>query len=92
MFSKKFDCKVYGAMWSARTLSPSDIGANPSGWTIVGEVHEDYYVWVNYFEARHPTFGWVKGDYEDEVKAKSKKALEHFMEHHPANEWDYADI
>lgn len=63
-----------------------------SGWTITGVITEDYYYWVNDFSARHPVFGWVKGDYETEVRAKSRKALEHFMEWHPAEEWDYYDI
>ncbi len=76
----------------ARTLSPSYLGENPSGWTITGEVFMDYYVWVNEFEAKHPTLGWVRGDFESLVEAKSKKAFEHFIEHHPFEEWDYWDI
>lgn len=76
----------------ARTLSPSSLGVNPSGWTIKGDVVEDYYEWINYFEASHPDFGWVKGDYEVEIVANSKEAFEHFSENHPPDEWDYADI
>jgi len=76
----------------ARTLSPGCLGENPSGWTITGEVMEDYVEWVNYFEATHPTLGWVRGDYEGIVEAKSKKAYAHFIEHHPPQEWDYWDI
>lgn len=91
MYVKKF-APHSDASAPARTLHPSYLGAQPSGWVITGEVQQDYYEWVNYFEARHPTFGWIKGDFEDEVKAKSKKALEHFMEHHPPEEWDYWDI
>lgn len=63
-----------------------------SGWTITGEIISDWYYWVNGFTASHPIFGWVKGDYETEVCAKSRKAFAHFMEHHPADEWDYWDI
>lgn len=92
MFSKKFDRNVYGAWSPARTLSPADLGLQPSGWTILGEVQEDYYQWVNYFEAYHPDYGWVKGDFEDEVQAESEEAFNHFMEHHPYEEWDYGDI
>ena len=76
----------------ARTLYPQDLGANDSGWFIEGKIHEDWYEWVNYFEATHPIYGWVKGDYEDCLTGSSKKALEHFMKHHPAHEWDYWDI
>ena len=76
----------------ARTLTPYDLGHQDSGWTIEGIVYEDYFEWVNYFEASHPDFGWVKGDYEIELTGKSKKALEHFMSNHPAYEWDYYDI
>lgn len=76
----------------AYTLSPAVLGENSSGWTIRGEVHEDYYEWVNEFEAVHPDFGRVWGDYEDEVHAKSKKAFEHFYKNHPPDVWDYGDI
>jgi hypothetical protein len=46
---------------SASTIPPSELGKNSSGWTITGKIHEDYYEWVNYFEATHPDYGWVKG-------------------------------
>lgn len=29
------------------------------GWTISGVIHEDWYYWVNEFEATHPVFGRV---------------------------------
>ncbi len=76
----------------AFTLNPSDLGLNESGWTIAGEVHEDYYEWVNSFEATHPDFGRVWGDYEDEVHADSEAAFEHFYKNHPPQPWDYWDI
>jgi hypothetical protein len=77
---------------SARTLRTCMLGEQLSGWTITGVIHEDYYTWVNYFEATHPTFGWIKGDYEDVIHAKSKKAYDHFIKNHPPELWDYADI
>lgn len=76
----------------ARTLPGDALGSHPSGWTITGELQEDYFVWVNEFEAVHPTLGWVRGDFEHLVEAKSKKAFEHFITHHPFEEWDYWDI
>ena len=42
---------------NANTLPKECIGKNESGWEISGEIHEDYYEWVNDFEATHPTFG-----------------------------------
>ena len=77
----------------AHTLCPSVIGFNKeSGWTVEGEVHEDYYEWVNDFVAKHPVYGYVKGNFETVVTAKSKKAYKHFIEYHPPEEWDYWDI
>ena len=77
---------------AARTLRPEHLGEQPSGWTITGEIHEDYYEWVNYFDATHPTLGWVRGDYESEIEASSMKAYTHFINNHPPEEWDYHDI
>lgn len=76
----------------ARTLCPSQVGENESGWVIKGEIHEDYYEWVNEFEAIHPVYGVVKGDFEHEVSADSKEGYEHFIKNHPYEEWDYWDI
>jgi hypothetical protein len=63
-----------------------------SGWTITGEVHEDYYVWVNDFEALHPRFGTVKGNFEEEVVADSEEAFTDFWKNHEPEAWDYLDI
>ena len=76
----------------ANTLAPEYIGKNKSGWTITGEVHEDYYTWVNEFSAAHPIFGIVSGDFESKVYATSKKAYNDFIKHHPSEQWDYGDI
>lgn len=77
----------------ARTLEPCYLGYNEaSGWTIYGAISEDYYEWVNSFEATHKTYGVIKGDFEHEVTADSKEALDHFLKHHPYLEWDYGDI
>ena len=77
----------------ARTLLPSYIGNNASGWVITGVIHEDYYRWVNEFHAYHPVKNWhVKGDFEDLIKATSPDALDDFLKHHPFEEWDYYDI
>lgn len=77
----------------ARTLPPACLGANASGWHITGDIHEDYYEWVNEFRAVHTGKMWhVYGDFEGLIKASSPEALEDFLKHHPFTEWDYYDI
>lgn len=63
-----------------------------NGWTVSGYVHEDYAEWVNQFEAHHPDFGRVWGDFEEEVFADSEEGFEDFYRNFPPNVWDYADI
>jgi hypothetical protein len=62
------------------------------GWTIEGEIREDYYVWVNEFKANHPKFGKVWGDFEDKVYAEKKSGYEDFYSKHKPADWDYGDI
>lgn len=87
----------------ARTLSPESVTdcrescgvftkTHPSGWTITGEVFENYYYWVNKFSAHHLEYGSVHGDFEDIVYADSQEAFDHFVKNHPPEEWDYHDI
>lgn len=76
----------------AYTLDPGYLGENSSGWTLVGEVREDYYQWINKFTAYHKELGVVFGDFEHTVTASSQEALDHFMKHHPPQAWDYHDI
>ena len=77
----------------ALTLYPSYITElNESGWVISGTIHEDYYEWVNEFEAIHPVYGKVWGDFEIEVFADSEEGFNNFYENHPPNAWDYDDI
>ena len=78
---------------NAATLDVDDIGYSEiSGWTIVAEIQEDYYKWVNYFEATHPKYGFIRGDFEDVVTAKSERAFKHFLKHYTVHIWDYGDI
>ena len=72
--------------WGVRHRTHKD------GWTIKGEIHEDYFFWVNEFEATHPKLGKVWGDFEKEVYATSRKAFKDFYAKHPPHAWDYADI
>jgi hypothetical protein len=78
----------------ALTLYPDDIRNSPhiDGWTITGNIHEDYYEWVNEFQATHPIYGKVWGNFEDEVFADSEDGFKHFYENHPPEAWDYYDI
>lgn len=68
------------------------LGANESGWVISGEIHEDYFEWLNEFEAEHPDHGRVWGNFEETVYATSKEAYEAFIESHPPELWDSDDI
>lgn len=77
----------------ALTLPTSAIGGtHESGWSISGEIHEDYYEWVNEFEAVHPVYGRVWGDFDSEVFADSEEGFQDFYKNHPPDEWDYWDI
>jgi hypothetical protein len=77
----------------ANTLRPKDIGYHPllDGWFVDGEVKEDWYEWVNYFEATKGRWK-VWGDFEKTVYATNKKAYDDFIKYHAPNEWDYWDI
>lgn len=86
MFVKPFD------VYSANTLPPECIGKNESGWVICGKIYEDEFEWVNEFEATHPIYGRVWGDFESGVYADSESGYNHFIENHPPTEWDYDDI
>ena len=63
-----------------------------SGWTITAVIHCDWYFWVNYFVANHPKYGWIYGDFEEEITCLSEKAFDHFYKNHPPELWDYGDI
>lgn len=88
MIEKTFKDKFY----SAYTLAPGDIGKHSSGWEIFGEIINNYYEWVNQFEAEHPIYGKVYGDFEDVVFADSEEGFQHFFNNHPPTAWDYRDI
>lgn len=62
------------------------------GWTIIGDIKEDYYEWVNEFIAIHPKYGKVWGDFEDKVFADSMDGLNDFYTKHTPVDWDYGDI
>ena len=78
--------------------------AHASGWTITGEIMNDYYSWINEFTATHPLYGKIKGNFETTVTADSEEALNHFVltNTRPASgkalvgrfpeAWDYHDI
>lgn len=86
-------CAVYPPKGTDPSVDSRDHSrTHDSGWTITGEIKEDYYTWVNEFTAVHPTFGKVWGDFEIEVFADSEEAYSHFYTHHPPHAWDYQDI
>lgn len=56
MFKKDFDYSE--EIDRAATLPADCIGFNErSGWTIEGEIKEDFWEWVNEFTATHPVYG-----------------------------------
>jgi len=63
-----------------------------SGWVITGVICEDYFYWVDEFEAYHPIYGNVKGAFEHTVYADSEEGFQHFYQNHPPDAWDYGDI
>ena len=63
-----------------------------SWWTIGATIVEDHYYWINEFEATHPVYGSVKGDFDILVIATSELGFNNFIENHPYDEWDYQDI
>ena len=84
--------KHFFSSGGALTLTPEEIGKHKDGWTITGEIKEDYFEWVNEFEATHPKLGRVYGNFEDKVYATSLKAFNDFYEKHTPSAWDYGDI
>lgn len=93
----------FNSVGGALTLDRCEVGTKPyeggihtrthrDGWNITGEIHEDYYYWVNDFRAIHPTLGIVEGNFEDKVFATSKEAFNDFWAKHEPTAWDYGDI
>ncbi len=79
-------CENHGSLTGFSSRTHAD------GWTISGDIKEDWYYWVNTFEAHHPVFGRVWGDFEDVVFADSQQGYEAFCASHPPRTWDYQDI
>ena len=74
---------------------PAETGLFEDGWTINAEIQEDYYKWINDFEAVKSDgdkLYTVKGNFENEVICSSLEALEDFLNNHMPEEWDYWDI
>jgi hypothetical protein len=61
------------------------------GWTIRGEIHNDWYSWVEDFVATHPENGAITRE-GNEVTAPSKQVWDTFVKRHPLTPFDYGDI
>ena len=86
----KVEFNVQGHL--AKTLEPEYIGEH-NGWVVAGEVHENYYRWVNDFIAiKIGTNMWVKGNFETIVEASNKEAYDEFVKLFPPVDWDYWSI
>jgi hypothetical protein len=68
------------------------VRTHPDGWTISGWIVENGYYWVNEFEASHPQYGRVWGNFEEEVYADSEEGFSDFFSKHEVTIWDYDDI
>ena len=102
MVEKKFGVDFH-SMDGALTLEPSEVTntdaecgrftkTHNSGWTITANLCEDYFVWINSFEASHPKYGRICGDFEDIVYSDSEEGFQHFYKNHSPTAWDYGDI
>ncbi len=104
MITKKFGID-FDSKGGALTLAPFEVvqlddykhnveysRAHKDGWTITGVIHEDFYEWVNDFNAHHPLYGKIKGNFEHKVYATSEEGFTHFWKHHAPQAWDYGDI
>lgn len=99
---KKFEVD-FKSEGGALTLNPYEVTegneesgtherTHDDGWTIKGEIHEDYYTWVNDFEAVHTKLGKVWGNFENTVYADSEEGFKDFYDKHKPSAWDYGDI
>lgn len=98
MYQEVFD------VYHAHTLSADEVCDNHDSqtglssrthgdqWSISGVIKEDRFYWVNDFEASHPVFGRVWGNFEATVFADSKKAYLAFRAAHSPQAWYYEDI
>jgi hypothetical protein len=74
------------------SLNPLYLGKHVDGWEIAGLIHnEDWFYAVGAFEAKHPEFGVVYGDFEKTVKATSAKGFFEFIAAYPPIVWDSND-
>lgn len=89
LLTKKYSTTTHH---EARTLDPEILGNNDSEWIVRGGVITDHWSWINDFEAFHPDYGLVVGDFEEDIMYSSEKALAHFLKYHCFTEWDYRDI
>lgn len=81
----------------ALTLSPYILDKqNKNDWFFKAKIQEDYYQWINFFEATHPKYGKIFGDFEIGIHypKENKEALNDFLEKtfQYLNLWDYMDI
>lgn len=81
----------------AFTLSPYILDKqNKNDWFFKAKIQEDYYQWINFFEASHSKYGKIFGDFEIGIHypKENKEALNNFLEKtfQYLNLWDYMDI
>lgn len=87
-------CELYEDNPKDRELPTHELckRKHADGWVIQGYIQEIYYTWVNRFDARHPKFGRVWGDFDNLVYFDKREGLEDFIRKHRPYMWDYFDI
>ncbi len=63
-----------------------------SGWTICAEVSVDYYTYIPAFVATHASFGQIDATCNDEIRATSQQAWDHFRQYHQFERFCVGDI
>ena len=66
-----------------------------NGWTISGQIVEDWVSWVPFITASHKNYGIIYGDFSEEiivVSDNSDKALFHFLDNNMPLVWTSWDI
>lgn len=77
---------VYGKMYNK---------SHKNGWTISGVIDRDYVSFVPIIYAYHKTYGYVYGNFSEEINVVSDNTLEtlkHFLDNNPPLIWTEYDI
>ena len=66
-----------------------------NGWKISGVIKEDFVHYINIISAYHPKFGYIFGNFSEEIHVISfnpKISIEHFLDNNPPLIWNSWNI